>query len=131
MPVTAVPAGEYNGDILVPSNGSSSTTPSGYAPILDDSSIEQVREINNGYVVGTNQQDQVTILPDIPLYENERPIRKRLVKIVKGKIVASRIVYIRRQAISTSKGSQYCFLYPEVDPLTESVSYYSMNMLLP
>lgn len=129
---TATPAGEYDGGILVPTNGASITTPSGYAPTLDDFNIEQIDEINasNSVVLGMRPNDQVSVIPDAPLYENEAPIRKRLVKIVNGKIVESRIAYIRRQAVSTSKGAQYVFLYPEVDPLSNVVTYYPMNITL-
>lgn len=129
---TATPAGEYDGGILVPTDGSSVTTPSGYAPTLEDFNVEQIDEINaaTGVVLGTNPNDQASVIATAPLYENEAPIRKRLVKIVNGKIVASRIAYIRRQAVSTSKGAQYVFLYPEVDPLTSAVTYYPMTIAL-
>lgn len=97
------------GEAVTPSSGQ---TPSASPlPHISDTASYQLSEINDGVVL-----EDGTIDPDITLSEQEPVYRKRLVKIVNGKIADERIVYMTRIAISMTGGygDSYVFVKPTV-----------------
>lgn len=117
-----------NGQVILPNEEASTVDAT---PAIDDVSQEQIDEIENGIAIGTNDVDVVEP-SDIPVYPEETVYRKRIVKVVSGKIVAERIIYMKRYMIAASGGfgDGYAFLVPTLDPLTEKISYTPMAITL-
>ena len=92
------------------------------------------KEITAGDINGDGEVDVTDVVEpsDIPVYENETVYRKRLVKVVSGKIVAERIIYMKRYAIAAAggMGDGYAFLAPNLDPLTGSIIYTPISVTL-
>lgn len=105
-------AGQYQNGILTPTN-SAVTQSLDTAPIVIDPTNEQIIEndIDNEQVIHPDY-DQAAAETQTPLYPEEPVIRKRLVKIVDGKIVESRITYITRYVVSSAIGNGYTFVAP-------------------
>lgn len=104
-----------SGVIVTPGTGSSQSNPNG-PYYIDDTTQQQLDEINNGLVVGSDSYTQVTEILE-PLVPNETIYRKRLVKVTDGKIVMERIVYMQRYMISASGGfgDSYKLLQPSIE----------------
>lgn len=97
------------GEAVTPSSGQ---TPSASPlPHISDTVSYQLSEISNDLVL-----DDGTVNSGITLAEQEPVYRKRLVKIVNGKIADERIVYMTRIAISAAGGygDSYAFVKPTV-----------------
>lgn len=118
-----------NGQVILPNEGESASVTT--TPTIDDVSQDQIDEIESGMAIGTNEFDVVEP-SDIPVYPEETVYRKRIVKVVSGKIVAERIIYMKRYMIAASGGfgDGYAFLVPTLDPLTEKISYTPMAITL-
>lgn len=107
--------GQYTNGLLNPTS-SAATESLTTAPIIIDPVNQQIIEddIDTEAVIHPDY-DQAAEETDAPLYEDEPVIRKRLVKIVDGKIVDSRITYIKRYAISSAIGNGYIFVSPTLN----------------
>lgn len=94
-------------------------------PTINDITQQQIDEIDNGLAVGSSELDVVTPIDDIPVDENESTYRKRLVRIVNGKITAERVVYMRKYctAMTGGVGDGYIFLLPQYDPLAGTITF--------
>lgn len=117
-----------NGEVLLPNEG---LEIDGSTPTIDDVTQEQIDEIENGYAIGTDVTD-VLEPSDIPVSESETVYRKRLVKVVSGKIVAERIIYMKRFAIAAAggMGDGYAFLAPTFDPISGAIIYTPISVTL-
>lgn len=105
---------------------------SGNLYIDETPSSQQIQEILNGEVVSDgysmNLQEYDPGL--LPQAENETMYKKRMVKIVNGKIVATSIVYIKRYLISASGGfgDGYALFRPDLNGT--SVTYVPITITL-
>ena len=103
----------YNGNSIDDGSligGNQGTNQTGSAIAVDDSTSQQITEISGGdaIAVGTPTGN--------PLLDSETVYRKRLVKVVNGKMVDTKPVYIERYMIAKSGGygDGYQFLVPAV-----------------
>lgn len=136
MPQQETPVGPY-----IPPEGQEETieTEGGGTALIDLSpSSEQIQEWNSGDVIGTGGDGytQTTDLSNSGLPEllpEETVYKKRIVRVVDGKIVASKIVYIKRYLISASGGfgDGYLILQPNISGNTLTFTPVQLTLLNP
>lgn len=124
-----------SGDIIVPQPDPGVDPEEVTAPLpVDDTTQEQIDEMgtgnNDGVVVGYDNLTEADNNPGVPDYPEETMYRKRIVKVVGGKIVAERIVYMKRISVSASGGygDGYAFFQPVAS--SDTLQFHSVEITL-